>query len=175
MKNPKFSYTQRFIEARKQFLEDQQSYIAEYNLFDEVISSMQHPEYFEIQERWIATRKKLDAPLIEDAYYRIGHVVSFVKINTYIDYEDIKKRPHLLRRKKLDRYYNSEDEFLNGQNPTEPSDVFYENVLTYGVIKAIRTSDAGTGEIVYDLKDLKPACPEVNPYVLEKDIITVFL
>ena len=70
---------------------------------------------------------------------------------------------------------DSEEELLNGHNPTGTEDVFYENVITHGIIKSITTSDTGSGEIMYELRDVKPPCPESNPYVLEKNIITIFI
>ena len=93
MKKPKFSYRKSFIEARKKRYEDQQDYLEKHGVFEEEINAKQHPEFFEIEKRWIATRKKLDAPLIKDAYYRIDHMVSFVKTNIYTDYQDIKNGP----------------------------------------------------------------------------------
>jgi hypothetical protein len=51
-------------------------------------------------------------------------------------------------------------------------DIFYENKITTGVICSVRTSDSGSGEILYGLSNLNPPCKESNPCVLEENIIT---
>jgi len=43
--------------------------------------------------------------------------------------------------------------------------------LSFGFVSGVKTSDAGTGEILYQFYTLSPQCSESNPYCLEKDII----
>ncbi len=116
------------------------------------IASNEHPLYFFYLKEWEKTREMLDAPLIERAYYKIGQTVHFSKRMIYRSQDT----GLLLDKINSDAYYP-----------------YYKTVIATGIISRIHTSDAGTGELVYCFESLTPACPESNPHVLEKDIITV--
>jgi hypothetical protein len=51
--------------------------------------------------------------------------------------------------------------------------IITKKILSCGIVTDIKTSDAGTGEILYLFKKLEPPCPESNPSVLEKDVMEV--
>jgi len=49
-----------------------------------------------------------------------------------------------------------------------------ENVLSHGIVTGVKTSDNGSGQILYTFKTLSPRCPEENPYALESQILRVY-
>lgn len=163
-------YTKQFKEGYAKCLKDQNDYMTKFDLIGRTITSKQHPDYFQISIRWDILRKELDKPILEKAYYKVGDIVQFVKTFTYPDNKD---RPHLLLDKKSKSYtfYDSRDEEVNIDCPII-NNVYYENVLATGTIINIKTSDDGSGEILYNLDDLIPFSEETYPYVLEKNIIT---
>lgn len=169
------TYTEKFREAYRIRVLKMQEYTVKNDLVDKTITSLEHPDYFKIDEEWEETRKALDKPLLEKAYYKIGDSVYFVKQNTYGGSQDLHGTPAKLLKKKGIKYYtifDANDEDVCFGNP-DVNDCYYENRLTIGTIAEIKTSDCGSGEILYMLKNVSPACPESNPYVMETDIITV--
>jgi len=164
----KYTKLYRKYEEEKKIEEQRYRNSNNINISDS-ISSKNHPVYFEIMEKWDKEMTKLDEPILKNAYYKIGAVLKFVKRNTY--HTNI-KRLHLLEDKKLRSYtLLSEDDEFDVVNQT-PSKVYYENVVSSGIVTEIKTSGDGSGEILYCFEKLNPSCPESNPYCLEKDVIT---
>jgi hypothetical protein len=46
-------------------------------------------------------------------------------------------------------------------------------ILSNGIVVSIHTSDCGSGQIVYCFDKLDPPCPEINPFCLEADVLSV--
>ena len=53
------------------------------------------------------------------------------------------------------------------------NEIYYKNELSIAFVSSVKTSDDGSGDILYLLKGVIPKPPESNPSVLEKDIITI--
>lgn len=51
----------------------------------DTISSIDHPDYFEIEKEWEERKKIIDIPILEMAKYRIGQEVEFEKLNIWYD------------------------------------------------------------------------------------------
>jgi hypothetical protein len=167
------NYTEKFKVAYEYMIQQQQKYLQDHDLMGKSIYSEEHPDYFAFDKDWKKIREKLDTSLLRDAYYQVGDKVLFVKNNTYNSFlNNIKKDS--LKSKKMINYtvYDREDDSVTIENPNV-IDVYYRNELSIGVISSVKTSDSGSGEILYNLKDVIPAPPEMNPYILEKDIITI--
>lgn len=106
---------------------DEKEYIEMYkpDYYENGITSVEHPAFFEIGRLWEKRRAILDKPILETAKYKIGHTLKIPKNNS----------------------------------------------IATGVVSKIKTSDAGSGEILYGFTELNPPCPECNPYCLEKNVI----
>jgi hypothetical protein len=172
-------YTELFnrFKNEKQFKEEQYKQKYGIGIYDS-ITSVEHPEYFKISAEWNERRKKLDEPILKNAYYKIGDEISFAKRNTY---ESNEGKPYLLIDKRNLGYIlfdiNNQPEFndepeLDAEFNFNSETIYYENIISRGVITQIRTSDSGSGEILYLFNKLIPNCPESNPCCLEKDVIT---
>ena len=166
------NYTEKFKVAYEYKIQQEQKYRKDHDLICKPIYSVEHPDFFEFDKNWKEIREKLDAPLLINAYYKVGDKVLFVKTNTK-SFLDLDKKGYL-KSKKMKNYtlYHFQDEDVNVENPIV-SDVYYRNELSTGIISSVQTSDNGSGDILYNLKDVIPAPPEMNPYILEKDIITI--
>lgn len=166
------NYTEKFKVAYENRIKQQQEYLQDRDLIGKAINSVEHPNYFKFDTDWKEIRSDLDAPLLKDAYYKIGDKVLFVKTNTK-SFLELDKKGYL-KSKKMKNYtvYDIQDETINVENPIV-SDVYYRNELSIGIISSVKTSDSGSGDILYNLKDVLPAPPESNPCILEKDIITI--
>lgn len=167
------NYTEKFKVAYEYMIQQQQKYLQDHDLMGKSIYSEEHPDYFAFDKDWKKIREELDAPLLRDAYYKIGDKVLFVKNNTFNSFlNNIKKDS--LKSKKMINYtvYDREDDSVTIENPNV-IDVYYRNELSIGIISSVKTSDNGSGDILYNLKDVVPAPPESNPFILEKDIITI--
>lgn len=166
------NYTEKFKVAYELMIKQVNKYMQDHDLMGKPIYSQEHPDYFAFDENWRKIREKLDAPLLKDAYYKLGDKVLFVKNNTKL-YSELDTKSYL-KSKKLKNYtiYDRQDEFVNIENPIV-NDVYYRNELSIGIISSVKTSDSGSGDILYNLKDVVPATRESNPFVLEKDIITI--
>jgi len=182
------TYQDTYKKGYQQCMVDSEKYRKDHKLDGKSISSVEHPKYFEIDKKWDELKAKLDKPLLEKAYYKVGQVVSFVKTNTY---DSNKGKPHFLlskSQKRLVLFDANEDRFggdlgddksdYTGEEIVDvihntAGDIYYETVLSVGHIIGVGTSGAGTGEILYTFDELTPPCPESNPYCMETDIITV--
>lgn len=175
-------YQKRFKEGYEKRMRLKKEYIEKngINILYDSINSFEHPDYFKIDTEWDELRAELDKPLLKDAYYKVGDKLTFVKRNTYNSNEG---RPHLYRDKAMksyvlfdkdyqdDEYHDWADDDKYVSSPPRLS-VYYENVISTGVVWNIKTSDAGSGQILYGFDELNPPCPESNPYVLEQNVIT---
>ena len=163
------TYQEKFNKAYKKMYEAHAQYIKDHGLEGKAINSEEHTEYFAIEAEWLYRRACLDNPILKGAYYEVGDEVSFVKRNTYRQ----KVKNHLLIVKTIKSFtvFDRDDPDLDVKNQ-KGSPLYYENVLSTGIISQIKTSDSGSGEIVYLFNELNPTCPESNPYVIEKDVIT---
>jgi len=167
------NYTEKFKVAYEYKIQQQQKYLQDHDLMGKSIYSEEHPDYFVFDKDWKKIREKLDAPLLRDAYYKVGDKVFFVKNNTFNSYlNNIKKDS--LKSKNIRNYtiYDIKDDSVTTENPNVV-DVYYRNELSIGIISSVQTSDCGSGDILYNLKNVIPVPPESNPYVLEKNIITI--
>ncbi len=174
-------YTRSFKRAENKRQRDQNKYLKDNNDdniektdYGFTFNSIDHPKYFEIDKKWKKTRARLDAPLLENAYYKIGDELTFVKRNEYTIHNDpnlLKNRPHLLICKKLRCYtlFSANHSDRMGKSV----DTYYENVVSKGIVSKVKTSDDGSGEILYLFDEITPSCQEGNPHCLEADIITV--
>lgn len=167
------NYTEKFKVAYEYKVQQQEKYLQDHDLMGKSIYSEEHPDYFAFDKDWKKIREKLDAPLLRDAYYEVGDKVLFVKKNTFNSFLNNIKEDSL-KSKNMINYtvYDREDEDVTIENPNV-IDVYYRNELSIGIISSLKTSDNGSGDILYNLKDVVPAPPEMNPYILEKDIITI--
>lgn len=166
------NYTEKFKVAYEYKIQQQNKYLQDHDLMGKSIYSEEHPDYFQFDKNWKEIREKLDAPLLKDAYYKVGDKVLFVKKNTFDSYlNNIKKDSLKLKNIRNYTIYDIEDDSVTIENPNVV-DVYYRNELSIGIISSVKTSDNGSGDILYNLQDVVPTPPEMNPYVLEKDIIT---
>ena len=167
------NYTEKFKVAYEYMIQQRQKYLKDHDLIGKSVYSEEHPDYFAFDKNWKEIREKLDAPLLRDAYYKVGYKVLFVKNNTFNSYINNIKKDYL-KSKKMINYtvYDREDDCVTIENPIV-NDVYYKNELSIGVISSVKTSDNGSGDILYNLKDVVPTPPEINPFILEKDIITI--
>ncbi len=85
----------------------------------------------------------LNRPILESAKYSEGNKVLFIKES-----------------------WTPQDATIENHRKKTKKDV-----ECTGIITRIFASHAGSGEILYDVKDVVPACWESNPYASEKKII----
>ena len=123
---------------------------------------------------WNEIRSGLDAPLLKDAYYEVGDKVLFVKKNTFNCDSNTLIPKDSLKRKGWFSYtiFDQQIEVVDIDNPIV-NEIYYKNELSIAFVSSVKTSDDGSGDILYLLKGVIPKPPESNPSVLEKDIITI--
>lgn len=112
---------------------------------EKAISTDSHFEYFLIEEGWKGMRKMLDRPLIESSKYKVGETIKFIK----------------------------EDFVAKGASLEEREKSRELRVTCTATILNVKTSDLGTGEVLYELGETVPACWESNPYALEKNVLSL--
>jgi hypothetical protein len=176
-------YTELYLKYKKECREQQAEYKIVNNLRNSY-NSIDHPIYFEIEHKFESLISDLNKPLLENAYYKIGDELTFVKKNNFT-IKDTSK-PHLLIDKKWkssiiflneSRYNNQIDNENSGTiNGNVISGVknYYENVLSKGVVSGVFVSHDGSGEIMYVFNEITPPCKEYQPCIRETDVITVF-
>jgi hypothetical protein len=156
------SYTKKFKLAYSNKIKQEQIYLQHYDLMYKAIDSGKHPNYFLFDKEWKEIRRKLDAPLLKDAYYKVGDKVLFVKNNTFNSFLNNVKKDSLKLKNILNyRIYDREDDYVTIENP-DVIDVYYRNELSIGIISSVKTSDDGSGDILYLLKGVIPIPPESN-------------
>lgn len=168
------NYSEKFKVAYNNKIEQQKEYLQDRDLMGKAINSVEHPNYFKFDTDWKEIRNNLDAPLLKDAYYKIGDKVLFVKKNTFNYDYNIPIPKDSLKRKGWFSYtiFDKTIEDVDIHHPLK-SEMYYKNELSIGFISEVKTSDDGSGEILYLLKNVIPTPPESNPCILEKDIITI--
>lgn len=109
------------------------------------INSIDHFEYFLVEEGWRAMKELLDRPIIESAKYEVGQKIKFIK----------------------------EKWIPKGTPINQTVEEAKSNVECTGVITEIYTSGIGNCEIFYGIKELTPECWECNPFASEKNVLEV--
>jgi hypothetical protein len=163
----KFDYENYSVRIKKEYencINLQMEYLKDNNLENKVISSLEHPLFFEIQKKYEDIKQKLDNPLLDYAYFQKGDELTFVKKNTYTE----RVKSNLFFHKKLSAHCFEAN--LNFEHIEKH--VFYENVISKGVVKDFYVNS--NGDIIYNLENVFPKCPEDNPVVNEIDVISFY-
>ena len=168
------NYKEKFKVAYNNKIMQQEKYLQDHDLIGKAINSVEHPNYFKIDNDWNEIRSGLDAPLLKDAYYEVGDKVLFVKKNTFNCDSNTLIPKDSLKRKGWFSYtiFDQQIEVVDIDNPIV-NEIYYKNELSIAFVSSVKTSDDGSGDILYLLNDVIPKPPESNPSVLEKDIITI--
>lgn len=101
-------------------------------------------EYFLLEDGFRKIKQTLDFPIIMCAKYQKGDKIIFIK----------------------ERFTPKDAEW-----PNEDHGNTQKNVECIGEISGIKTSENGSGELLYYIINIFPECWESNPYALEKNII----
>ncbi len=71
-------YAERLLKCKE--------YIQYYGIEDaDIINSIDHPDYFEIDKEWDKRRKILDKPILKTAKYKVNQELEFIKTNDWWD------------------------------------------------------------------------------------------